>query len=161
MARGRYPESEADDPGSAAGDDPLAAWRVARADMMAPLDPAALARRVPGPWRQTPLGEILERSAMEFLVHTWDVAQATGQPAVLDPGLVHGALDRPGSSPRRPGRQDWLAPDAPCRRTPTISLDCWRFAAAVTPKARGMASELTGLHQEVRLLEAVGAPRRG
>ena len=39
-----------------------------------------------------PLGEILERSPMEFLVHTWDLAQATGQAVVLDPGLVRGAL---------------------------------------------------------------------
>jgi hypothetical protein len=29
---------------------------------------------------------------MEFLVHAWDLAQATGQVAVLDPGLVSGAL---------------------------------------------------------------------
>ena len=29
---------------------------------------------------------------MEFLVHTWDLAQATGQGAVLDPGLVRHAL---------------------------------------------------------------------
>jgi uncharacterized protein (TIGR03086 family) len=92
MARGRYTDSEADDPGSAAGDDPLAAWRAARADMMAALDSAALARLVPGPWGKMPLDEILERSAMEFLVHTWDVAQATGQAAVLDPGLVRDAL---------------------------------------------------------------------
>jgi uncharacterized protein (TIGR03086 family) len=92
MARGRYVESEVDDPGSAAGDDPLAAWRAARADMMAALDPAALARLVPGPWGQMPLGEVLERSPMEFLVHTWDMGQATGQAAVLDPGLVRDAL---------------------------------------------------------------------
>lgn len=93
MARGRYAESDADDPGSAAGDDPLAAWRVARADMMAALDQEALARLVPGPWGQMPLGEILERSGMEFLVHAWDLAQATGQAAVLDPGLVRDALE--------------------------------------------------------------------
>ena len=93
MARGRDTESEVDDPGSAAGDDPLAAWRMARADMMAALDPAALARHVPGPWGQMPLGEILERSAMEFLVHTWDLAQATGQTPVPDPDLVRDALD--------------------------------------------------------------------
>lgn len=92
MARGRDTESEADDPGSAAGDDPLAAWRVARIDMMAALDSAALARLVPGPWGVMPLSEILERSGMEFLVHTWDMAQATGQVAVLDPGLVRDAL---------------------------------------------------------------------
>lgn len=92
LARGRYTEARAGDPGSAVGDDPLAAWRVARAGMMAALDPAALARLVPGPWGLMPLGEILERSAMEFLVHTWDLAQATGQAVVLDPGLVRDAL---------------------------------------------------------------------
>ena len=88
----RYMGDRTDDPGSAAGDDPLAAWRVARADMMAALDPAALARLVPLPWGQMPLGEFLQRYPMEILVHTWDLAQATGQAAVLDPGLVHDAL---------------------------------------------------------------------
>jgi uncharacterized protein (TIGR03086 family) len=92
LARGRDTESEPAQLGFAAVDDPLAAWRAARADMMAALDPPALAQLVPGPWGQMPLGEILERSPMEFLVHTWDVAQATGQVAVLDPGLVHDAL---------------------------------------------------------------------
>ena len=92
LAGGRAEESEAADPGSAAGDDPLAAWRVARADMMAALKPAALARLVPGPGGPMPLGEVLARSAMEFLVHSWDLAQATGQIAVLDPDLVRNAL---------------------------------------------------------------------
>jgi uncharacterized protein (TIGR03086 family) len=85
-------DRDAEDPRAAAGDDPLAAWRVARADMMAALDPAALARLVPLPWGPVPLGEFLERYPMEILVHTWDLAQATGQAAVLDPGLVRDAL---------------------------------------------------------------------
>jgi uncharacterized protein (TIGR03086 family) len=61
--------------------------------MMAALDPAALARPVPLPWGgQVPLGGWLERYPMEFLVHTWDLAQATRQAAVLDPELVRDAL---------------------------------------------------------------------
>ena len=93
MAHGRDVEYEAADPGSAAGGDLVAAWRVPRADLMAALDPAALARLVPGPWGPMPLGEVLERSAMEFLVHSWDLANATGQAAVLDPALVRDALE--------------------------------------------------------------------
>jgi uncharacterized protein (TIGR03086 family) len=89
----RDEEGSAADPRSAAGDDPLATWRAARADLMAALDPAALARPVPLPWGGSmPLGGWLERYPMEFLVHTWDLAQATGQAVVLDPGLVRGAL---------------------------------------------------------------------
>jgi uncharacterized protein (TIGR03086 family) len=92
MARGGSGENEAQDPRSAAGHDPLAAWLAARTGMMAALDPMALVQLVPGPWGPMPLGEILERGAMEFLVHTWDLAQATGQAAFLDRGLVRDAL---------------------------------------------------------------------
>jgi uncharacterized protein (TIGR03086 family) len=92
IARGRDTETDPLDPGSAAGDDPLAAWRAARIDMMAALNSAALAQPVPGPWGMMPLGEILARSGMEFLVHAGDLAQATGQVAGLDPGLVRDAL---------------------------------------------------------------------
>lgn len=71
--------------------------------MMAALDPAALARPVAQPWGETiSLSGFLERYPMEFLVHTWDLAQATRQVAVLDPDLVRDALE--------PARQ--LAPTA-------------------------------------------------
>lgn len=91
-ASGRYEEDSPASPRSAAGDDPVAAWRAARAGLMAVLDPAALARPVPLPWGQMPLGGFLERYPMEFLVHTWDLARATGQAPGLDPDLVHDAL---------------------------------------------------------------------
>jgi uncharacterized protein (TIGR03086 family) len=94
FAAGRMDADSAADPRSAAGDDPVAAWGAARAGMMAVLDPVALARPVPLPWGgQMPLGEFLERCPMEILVHTWDLAQATGQLAGLDPGLLRDALE--------------------------------------------------------------------
>jgi uncharacterized protein (TIGR03086 family) len=94
LAAGRREAGNAADLRSFAGDDPLAAWRAARADMMAVLEPAALARPVPLPWGGVmPLGEFLERHPVEILAHTWDLAQATGQAAVLDPGLVREALE--------------------------------------------------------------------
>jgi uncharacterized protein (TIGR03086 family) len=82
-------------PRSAAGGDAVAGWRAARAGMMTALDPAALALAVPLPWGgQVPLAEFLERYLAEILVHTWDLAQATGQALVLDPGLVRDALEQ-------------------------------------------------------------------
>ena len=94
FATGRQEAGNAAYPRSAAGEDPLAAWRAARADMMAVLEPAALARLVPLPWGgEMPLGGFLERYPAEILVHTWDLAQATGQSAGLDPGLVRDALE--------------------------------------------------------------------
>ena len=84
FAPGLQVAGSAADPRSAAGDDPLAARRAARADMMAALAPAALARPVPLPWGGVmPLGGFLERYPVEILVHTWDLAQATGQATVL------------------------------------------------------------------------------
>jgi uncharacterized protein (TIGR03086 family) len=93
-ATGRDETASAPDPRSAAGDDPLGAWRAARADMMAALDPTALARPVPQPWDEAiSLSGFLERYPMEFLVHAWDLAQATRQFAALDPDLVRDALE--------------------------------------------------------------------
>jgi uncharacterized protein (TIGR03086 family) len=93
FATGRYDGDRDAQPVSAIGDDPLATWRVARADLMAVLDSRALAQIVPSPTGLMTLGEFLKSCPMEFLVHTWDLAQATGQAAVLDAGLVRDALE--------------------------------------------------------------------
>jgi uncharacterized protein (TIGR03086 family) len=89
-----HPEADGPaDPRTAAGDDPVAAWQAARSGMMVALGPAALARPVQLPWGgQMPLREFVARYPLEILVHTWDLAQATGQAVVLDPGLVREAL---------------------------------------------------------------------
>lgn len=77
-----------------AGEDPVATWRGVRADMMAALTPDALVRRIELAFGlEVMLSEWLERYPMELLVHTWDLAQATGQSVVFDPDLVGPVLE--------------------------------------------------------------------
>jgi uncharacterized protein (TIGR03086 family) len=91
-AGGRDPNVPADQL-SVAGADPLRAWQRARADTIAALGPEAFARPVPLAWgSDMSLYEFVERYPLEILVHTWDLAEATGQSAVLDPDLVRAAL---------------------------------------------------------------------
>lgn len=93
-AAGR-PLPEADpDWREAAGENPVATWRTMRVDMMAALTPEALARRIKlGFGQEVTLSEWLEQYPLELLVHTWDLAQATGQSVVFDPDLVRPALE--------------------------------------------------------------------
>jgi uncharacterized protein (TIGR03086 family) len=77
-----------------AGVDPVASWRAARSSMMSVLSPDALARRIRlGFGQEVALGEWLEQYPLELLVHTWDLAQATGQSVILDLDLVGPALE--------------------------------------------------------------------
>jgi uncharacterized protein (TIGR03086 family) len=77
-----------------AGADPVASWRATRSGMMSVLTPDALARRVQlSMGLEVTLGEWLERYPLELLVHTWDLAQATGQSVSLDPDLLRPALE--------------------------------------------------------------------
>jgi uncharacterized protein (TIGR03086 family) len=82
-----------DDPGRFARGDPLRAWRSAREECAAALTPGALERAVPmGHLGDVPLRDFLGGYVLEVLIHTWDLAQATGQPSRLDPELVHRAF---------------------------------------------------------------------
>ncbi|WP_255267570.1 maleylpyruvate isomerase N-terminal domain-containing protein [Actinomadura madurae] len=77
-----------------AGADPLASWREVRGRMMAALTPEALDRRVGlAIGVEMTMREWLERYPLELLVHTWDLAQATGQRVVFDADLVGPALE--------------------------------------------------------------------
>jgi uncharacterized protein (TIGR03086 family) len=77
-----------------AGEDPRARWRRVRADMMAELGPGALARTVDLPWEDDmTLREFVDRYPLEILVHTWDLAEATGQSVTLGPDLVRAAIE--------------------------------------------------------------------
>ncbi|TDC42015.1 maleylpyruvate isomerase family mycothiol-dependent enzyme, partial [Actinomadura sp. KC345] len=77
-----------------AGADPVASWRAARARMMGELVPEALERRVRlALGLEITMREWLEEYPLELLVHTWDLAQASGQRVVLDAELVGRALE--------------------------------------------------------------------
>lgn len=93
LAEGRPPPEINADPGRFAGPDPAASWRAARTACAAMLTPAALSRKVPfGTLGQVPLEHYLGGHVLELLVHTWDLAQATGQAILLDGDLVHHAF---------------------------------------------------------------------
>lgn len=77
-----------------AGEDPAASWRAGRARMMAELRPEALDRRIRlAIGAEMTVREWLEGYPLELLVHTWDLAQATGQSVVFDADLVGPALE--------------------------------------------------------------------
>ena len=61
---------------------------------MAALNPDALARRIQlGFGQEVALGEWLEQYPLELLVHTWDLAQSTGQHVAFEQDLVRPALE--------------------------------------------------------------------
>jgi uncharacterized protein (TIGR03086 family) len=69
-----------------AGADPAADWRRGRAAMESVPMPGLLHRLVATPFGPQSWGEFLAGFAvMELLVHTWDLAQATGVRIELDP----------------------------------------------------------------------------
>ena len=76
--------------------------------------PGALERVVPTRFGEMPMAQFLMGIALDQLVHTWDLARATGQDATLDPGLVDMAFPvlQPGFAEM--GRQGGLiGPEVP------------------------------------------------
>src|SRR3954453_6365547 len=81
-------------------DDPVAMWNVARDAVIEALDrPGATEVRSRSPWGHEVVDDFLGFVFYDPVVHTWDLAKATGQPAHLDPALTERAIEviaRPG-----------------------------------------------------------------
>jgi uncharacterized protein (TIGR03086 family) len=77
-------EVEADIP--PAGEDPAATWAACRAVMERVLDDPALAgKEIDSPFGRMPLQDLIGGIGIsDLLVHTWDLARATGQDETLD-----------------------------------------------------------------------------
>lgn len=69
-------------------DDPAAAWQESFDELLAALDSSgALQRVAKTPWGEMPVDSFLRFAWVDPLIHTWDLAKATGQTPVLDEAL--------------------------------------------------------------------------
>lgn len=75
------------------GDDPVAAYRDSGAALQAAFDqPGVTERTYRTPIGTLPGAELLQLRVTDLLVHGWDLAQATGQPADLPEDLAEQVL---------------------------------------------------------------------
>lgn len=80
-------------PAPLTGDDPVSAWREARAAALATLDEAALARTVPlTGLGDVPIAGILTLLTTDALTHAWDIGHALGIEVSIDADLIPGAF---------------------------------------------------------------------
>jgi uncharacterized protein (TIGR03086 family) len=71
------------------GDDPSSAYRESANSLVAAFrQPGVLGRVFPSPIGSAPGGVLLHLRMIEALVHGWDIARATGQPAQLPQDLA-------------------------------------------------------------------------
>ncbi len=95
-------------PASGAPDDPHAAWTASFEALLAALDrQGALQTVATTPWGELPVDKFLGFAWVDPLIHTWDLAKATGQDPVLDTAQVERGLKqliRAGDALVGPGR---------------------------------------------------------
>ena len=79
-----------DPPARSVDDDPVGAWESVRDATQAVLDdPDVAGREVDSPMGRSTVESLIGRFGVaDVLVHTWDLATATGQPARLDEELA-------------------------------------------------------------------------
>ena len=95
-------------PGPSVADDPIGAFKAARADVEAVLDDPALAGyEYDGLLGRTTVGTTIDRFlGFDLVVHGWDLARATGQDETMDRGEVEriwGMAESLGDNLRRSG----------------------------------------------------------
>ena len=92
---------------SGAPDDPVAGWQPSFEGLLAALDREGSLQTVTAtPWGEMPVDKFMGFAWVDPLIHTWDLAMATGQTPVLDAALTERAyrqLERAGDSLRGPG----------------------------------------------------------
>lgn len=95
MVGGDGPRPPVTDPGALgalAGPDPAGSWRRAREESATTLAGVAPSTAVATPLGQRTIEQVLGIALVEPVVHTWDLATASGQPADLDPEAVRALL---------------------------------------------------------------------
>lgn len=110
-------------------DDAVAPYRESAAALSAAwADPAALERTAQLPFGDFPGEFALGIHVVEAVVHTWDLAKATGQPTDIDPELCDAAWQRTkdlDETFRGPGRPFGPPVAPPPDATPTERLVAW------------------------------------
>jgi uncharacterized protein (TIGR03086 family) len=110
FAEGSAPQRHDGPPREVAGRDPHATWAALRDGVLEALDhQGVLQRVVPSPFGPMPLDTLIGILMVDTLVHSWDLARATGADERLDPALVeraHAALAHLGDGIRGPGMFD-------------------------------------------------------
>jgi uncharacterized protein (TIGR03086 family) len=76
------------------GDDPLGSFRAAVAELRAAFaEDGALEKTVASPFGEAPGLVLVNMRVNEMMIHSWDVAKASGQSTDLDPELAAQCLD--------------------------------------------------------------------
>jgi uncharacterized protein (TIGR03086 family) len=123
------------------GADLLTAYRDSAAELLGAFrEPGALDRIVTVPFGTVPGIVALHLRITEFLVHGWDLARATGQPAIVPDGLAEQelAFSRSKLADIPPGRRPFAPPQPTDDLAPAIDQLAACLGRDITPHAAAL-----------------------